>query len=369
MNDVEKKKAIVKILSELPDKELERIFTEIKQNIGIDSRVPYAAFFTMDDAVRQKYNLYKLSKDLEQKKWVDTLKQIPKSVCIPNRDIKLAVEQAKKVWGKDICGNEQIRDRLILHLVEYIKTHKTTPVLFAGEPGCGKTYMAETYMKLMGLNTYLCNCPQETTHGHSLYGESQGYKEAGEGILIKAAIKTKTANPGIIFNEIDKIIVSSLQPNMHNDLLSLLDETSYKLVDNYCCIEYNASQYVIAFTANNINDISQPLLDRCEIIYVNEPDAEQIIDIILTKLLPSLMLKYNISVELDTDMIRNYIIDQYAMGNHSVRMFQTCLKHAMSNAYLRYITKDEKKFEITRHDMDLVMQYSERKNKKIGFGR
>ena len=71
MNEVEKKKAIVKILSKLPDKELERIFTEIKQNIGVDSRVSNTAFFTMDDAVRQKYNLYKLSNDLEQKKWVE----------------------------------------------------------------------------------------------------------------------------------------------------------------------------------------------------------------------------------------------------------------------------------------------------------
>lgn len=366
MNAAKKKEAIVKILSKLPDKELERIFTEIKQNIGIDGQVSQTAFFTMDDAVRQKYNLYKLSNDLDQKRWVDTLKQIPKSVRIPNRDIKSAVEQAKKIWKKDICGNEQIRDRLILHLVEYIKTHKTTPVLFAGEPGCGKTYMAETYMKLMDLNSYFCNCPQETTHGHSLYGESQGYKEAGEGILIKAAIKTKTANPGIIFNEIDKIIVSSQHPNMHNDLLSLLDETSYKLVDNYCCIEYNASQYVVAFTANNIDAISQPLLDRCEILYVNEPNAEQVTDIILTKLLPSLMLKYNISDGSDTDMVREFITDQYALGNRSVRTFQTCLKNAVSNAYLRYIVNDEKSFELTRRDMESAMQSS--KNKKLGFG-
>lgn len=369
MNALEKKDVLLRLLNKLPEKELERIFTEIKQNIDIDSSSPRTAFFTMDDATRRKYDLYKHSNDLEQKKWVDTLNQIPKLICIPDRDIKLAVEQAKKVWKKDICGNEQIRDKLILHLVEYIKTQKTTPVLFVGEPGCGKTHMAQTYMTLMGLNTYLCNCPQETTYGHSLYGETQGYKEASEGILIKAAIKTKTANPGIIFNEIDKIIVSSQHPNMHNDLLSLLDESSYKLLDNYCCIEYDASQYVVAFTANNINDISQPLMDRCEIICVNEPDKEQIIDIILTKLMPQLMLKYNIVDSLDTHVIRDYIMDQYALGNHSVRAFQTCIKNAMSNAYLRHITNDEKSFKITRQDLDLVTQYSKRKNKEIGFGR
>lgn len=368
MKTVSKKELFIDIISKLSEKDLVEIISEMKRKVEIEINSSQKEFFSMDDSTKRKYELYKSSADIEHKKWATTISQIPKSLYFADKDIKSEIVRAKKIWENDVCGNHHIRDKLLLHLVEYNKTHKTTPIIFVGEPGCGKTHMAQIYVKMLGLKLHFVNCPQETTHGHSLYGESQGYKEAGEGILIKAAIKTATANPGVVFNEIDKAISSPNHPNIQNDLLSLLDETNTSLMDNYCAVEYDASQYVVAFTANDINEISAPLKDRCEIIYVDQPDEAQMIDIITKKTYSQLIKEYSIDDSYNNrDIISNYISERYNMGEHSVRKFQSCIKSAVSTAYLRSLSNEDNKFEITKEDLDSAFGEHSIKKQAIGF--
>lgn len=367
MNKGAKQKVLLNLIEKLPEEELTRILQDAKLRIKQEMSTSKNDFYSMSGSIKQKLILYKSSTDPEQRKWVETIKSIPKALSHPESDIKYLIRSAESIWESEVCGQTAIRDKLILHMLEYAKVYHTRPIIFIGTPGCGKTHISKTYMKMMGVKNIYVNCSQ-TAHGHGLYGETQSYREARQGILLDAAIQTGTPNPGILFDEIDKSMQSPNYTNLQNDLLPFLDESREHLIDNYCGVVFNASEYVPVFTANNEDDVSQPLKDRCEIIYIDQPNKEQITNIITTKTLPQLMKQYELSDTVDNNIVSGFINKQYNDGIISLRKHQAILENALSNAYLRYIRSNEDRFELLEEDFNAALSGPAVKRKiQIGF--
>lgn len=362
---MDNKKDLIQVLKKLPVSVLKDMVLEAKRR-NLYKSDSFQFIVNSDDV---KPNTYLLLSQEAKDRWNEIYKKIPKSIQRPNVGLKEHIKATKALWKKSVIGYDEIYHKILPHIISYHSTLETRPICFIGPPGTGKTHIAKVYLQMLGIKPYLVNCPQNSGNGNSLYGDSQSYKEAKYGILLDAAMTTSTANPGIIFNEIDKVRTGPDYINMQDDLLSATDDCNIELKDNYFDITFNASHYVYVFTANSEHSISQPLKDRCDIIYFEEADCEMISDIITKITIPSVIKKFNAAdvIVVDSDEIDKYIYEQFNKGYNSIRYFQVLMTNAVSKAYLDSIM-NEAKIRISKKFLEHLSPEKESKKKnRIGF--
>ena len=224
------------------------------------------------------------------------------------------LKNAEKTLNKDHYGLEKVKERILEHLaVLKLKGDLKSPIIcLYGPPGVGKTSLGKSIasaLKRKYIRMSLGGIHDEA----EIRGHRKTYIGAMPGRIIKGLIKAGSSNPVFILDEIDKV-GADRQGDPSSALLEVLDpEQNRAFHDNYLDVDYDLSKVMFIATANNLNTIPQPLLDRMELIEVSGYITEEKIEIARRHLVPKEMEATGISkndIKIPKDTLET-IIESY----------------------------------------------------------
>ena len=227
----------------------------------------------------------------------------------------LNLVNAEKTLNRDHYGLEKVKERILEYLaVLKMRGDLKSPILcLYGPPGVGKTSLGKSIaeaLKRKYVRVSLGGLHDEA----EIRGHRRTYIGAMSGRIIKSISKAGSSNPVFILDEIDKIAQMTHQGDPSSALLEVLDpEQNNAFHDNFLEVDYDLSKVMFIATANNLNTIPGPLLDRMELIEVSGYITEEKIEIAKRHLIPKEMENVGLKkgdIKLNKAAIE-YLIENY----------------------------------------------------------
>uniref|UniRef100_A0AAX7SWN5 Lon protease homolog, mitochondrial n=1 Tax=Astatotilapia calliptera TaxID=8154 RepID=A0AAX7SWN5_ASTCA len=206
-----------------------------------------------------------------------------------NSEENLLLDRAKEVLEEDHYGMDDVKKR-ILEFIAVSQLRGTTQgkiLCFYGPPGVGKTSIARSIARALN-REYFRFSVGGMTDVAEIKGHRRTYVGAMPGKIIQCLKKTKTENPLVLIDEVDKM-GRGYQGDPSSALLELLDpEQNANFLDHYLDVPVDLSKVLFICTANVIDTIPEPLRDRMEMINVSGYVAQEKLAIAERYLVPQL---------------------------------------------------------------------------------
>src|SRR5216684_2012916 len=216
--------------------------------------------------------------------WLEYVAELPWHTTT---DQTLDISHARQVLDEDHFGLKEVKERILEHLgVMKLNPEAKAPILcFVGPPGVGKTSLGQSIAKSMGRKFERMSLGG--LHDESeLRGHRRTYIGAMPGRLIQAIRRAGVNNPVVMLDEVDKL-GRDFRGDPAAALLEVLDpEQNRTFRDNYLDQPFDLSKVVFITTANTLDTIPQPLLDRMEVLRLAGYSEEEKIEIARRYLIP-----------------------------------------------------------------------------------
>ncbi len=268
------------------------------------------------------------------------------------------LKRAERILNHDHYGMEKVKERILEHIaVLSLRGDLKSPIIcLYGPPGVGKTSLGKSIasaMKRKYVRISLGGLHDES----EIRGHRRTYVGAMPGRIIKSIQKAGSSNPVFILDEIDKVTQHTINGDPASALLEVLDpEQNNAFHDNYLDIDYDLSKVLFIATANDLNTIPRPLLDRMEIIEVSGYITEEKIEIAKRHLVPREQENTGLST-LDekptfTKQSIEKIIEQYTRES-GVRQLEKQINKALRKiAYKSQVEGVSSKMKITPAELE-----------------
>ncbi|XP_067271331.1 lon protease homolog, mitochondrial isoform X2 [Pseudorasbora parva] len=265
----------------------------------------------------------------------------------------LELSRAKEVLEEDHYGMDDVKKRILEFIaVSQLKGSTQGKILcFYGPPGVGKTSIARSIAKALN-RQYFRFSVGGMTDVAEIKGHRRTYVGAMPGKIIQCLKKTKTENPLVLIDEVDKI-GRGYQGDPSSALLELLDpEQNANFLDHYLDVPVDLSKVLFICTANVLDTIPEPLRDRMEMINVSGYVAQEKLAIAEKYLVPQLQAlcglddqKAKITSEALSVLIRQYCRES------GVRNLQKQVEKVFRKVAFRIVSGEETAVSVTSENL------------------
>ncbi len=227
------------------------------------------------------------------------------------------LKEARALLDERHAGMEKVKERILQHLavMKLRKSMKGSAILLVGPPGTGKTSLGKSIAAALH-RPYTRLSLGGIRDESEIRGHRRTYVGAMSGRILKAMKSAGATNPVMILDEIDKMMAGGYSGDPAAAMLEVLDpEQNDTFTDHYLDLPYDLSDVMFIATANSLDTIPGPLLDRMEVIQLSSYTPSEKFVIAKDHLLPEVLKDHGIEAKdlsIEDDAIRT-LIDSYTM--------------------------------------------------------
>src|SRR6202011_4621649 len=223
----------------------------------------------------------------------------------------LDIARARQVLDEDHFGLKDVKERILEHLgVLKLNPNAKAPILcFVGPPGVGKTSLGQSIAKSMGRKFERMSLGGVHDEAE-LRGHRRTYIGAMPGRVLQAIRRAGVNNPVLMLDKVDKL-GRDYRGDPASALLEILDPAqNNSFRDNYLDLPFDLSKVLFITTANALDTIPRPLLDRMELLRLSGYSEEEKVEIAVRYLLPRRLAETGLTAEqwtIEPDALRRII--------------------------------------------------------------
>ena len=262
--------------------------------------------------------------------------------------------KVKSILDKDHYGLEKVKERILENIaVRNLKPDvKGQIICLVGPPGIGKTSIGKSIAKSLGKNYQRVSLGGVRDES-DIRGHRKTYVGAMPGRIINAMKLSKSRNPVILLDEIDKM-TRDMRGDPSSALLEVLDsEQNNAFRDHYIEVPFDLSDVLFITTANTTQTIDQPLLDRMDVIELTSYTREEKFNIAKKHLIPKQLKAngLNSSMLKISDKAIYILIDNYTK-EAGVRKLERCISRLCRKSAKIIVSKEKKIVRISEKNIE-----------------
>jgi ATP-dependent Lon protease len=266
----------------------------------------------------------------------------------------LDIKTVREILDEDHYGLQDVKD-LILQFISTIIKRRTVAgsiLCLVGPPGVGKTSVGKSIARAMNRNFFRFSLGGMRDEAE-IKGHRRTYIGAMPGKIMQSIKRCGTSNPVIMLDEIDKV-GKSFHGDPASALLEVLDpEQNSSFLDHYLDVHFDLSKVLFITTANQMDTIPRPLLDRMEIIKLSGYILQEKVQIAKRYLIPKQLKQHGLmKKELNiTDKALQIMADKYAR-EAGVRNLENQLKKVMRQVTLKQAEGEKDKISVSMRNLE-----------------